>query len=70
MTDPFQNDVVENTPYAKQRREEMRLRTVRYGFFRVVKEPVQPFLCFKCGHEIHGERLMIDGKIYHYRGCF
>lgn len=57
------------TPMERRRREEMRLKDVKYGFFRVVKEAVAPPVCHKCSKNIYGQALVIDGKISHYHEC-
>jgi len=57
------------TPLEKRRREEMRLKPVRYGFFRVTTEPVQFPQCANCGKEIYGQVLVKDGRTTHYYPC-
>ena len=57
------------TPLESKRRSAMNVRGVQYGFFKVAKEPVSPYICEKCGKEIIGQMLNINGKITHYRQC-
>jgi len=57
------------TPLEKRRREEMRLKPVRYGFFRVVKDEVKFPVCANCGKEIYGQSNVVDGRVTHYYPC-
>lgn len=69
MLDRLENRVVENTARDRQRHEEMRIRNTRYGFFPVAKNPIMSPKCVKCQISIHGERVLVNGKLYHYE-CF
>ena len=60
----------ENTHYDRVRHEKMSLRPMRYGFFRVAKEATLPDVCEKCHKEIYGQKLNVNGKLYHYNGCY
>ena len=67
MIDPrktFQN-LPENTKYDKRRHEEMRLKPIRYGFFKVAKEEIEPLVCSICINDINGESVIIDKKPFH-----
>lgn len=59
----------ENSTYDKNRHEDMRIRTFRYGFFRVADGPVEVPKCISCGLQILGDLLKIDGTSYHGK-CF
>jgi hypothetical protein len=57
------------TPLEKRRREEMRLKPVRYGFFRVATEPTEFPKCVKCRTKLFGPHTVINGKHY-CQACF
>lgn len=59
----------ENSTYDKNRHEDMRIRTFRYGFFRVATEPVTHLMCCNCWDPIYSDHLVIDGIHYHGK-CF
>lgn len=54
------------TPREKRRREEMHLKPVRYGFFKVAKERSVFPVCYECQHEIYGAAVVINGEWKHY----
>lgn len=54
------------TPLESRRRSDMSIRDVRYGFFKVVTEEIELPKCEKCGKEINGAALMVNGKVTHY----
>lgn len=41
-----------HTPLEHRRREEMKIRRVHMGFFRVATEPLKPILCLKCKKDV------------------
>lgn len=57
------------TPLEERRRSEMKIRRIRYGFHRVVTEPVDFPTCVECGNKIYGESIIIDGTPRHYKPC-
>lgn len=59
----------EGTAYDLLRHDKMKLKNVRYGFFRVVTEATKGLLCSKCGKEIHGASLILNGIPQHYSEC-
>lgn len=65
----FGNTGPENTAYDKQRWEGMRMRSMKYGSFRVATEPVKAPRCAKCHEEINGQRVLVNRRVFHY-GCF
>lgn len=67
---PFINRIPENSKYDRGRHSSMRIRDIRYGFFRVIKD-VRVFPhCDKCGKELTGQLLRINGTSFCYSGCF
>jgi len=59
----------ERTAYDIARHEKMRLRNVRYGYFRVAKEAIAHPICNRCGREILGQMLVVEGVTTHYGAC-
>ena len=57
------------TKIEDRRRQEMRVRNVRYGFFRVAKDEITLLVCSKCGKNIYGQVLIINGVASHYQPC-
>lgn len=57
------------TPLERARRESMRLKDVRYGFFRVAKDTIAPPICSRCNKNIYGQALVINGVMTHYEKC-
>lgn len=57
------------TPLEVKRRASMSIRNKQYGFYPVAKEALDPLICVKCGLEIVGQALNINGRITHYRQC-
>lgn len=50
------------TPLEKTRRDNMNLRDVKYGFFRVAKRPLDALLCDKCDKDItHKDHVKVNG---------
>ena len=69
LKDHLQEMDITYTPLEKRRREEMGLRTVRYGMFTVPNEPRSFPICISCHKEIYGLVLSINGKTTHYHPC-
>lgn len=59
----------ENTAYDQARHGKMRLRSQRYGFFKVATDPTEDLKCCKCQGIILFDGLIIDGRSYHGK-CF
>lgn len=59
----------EKSSYDVNRHDAMRIKTFRYGFFRVANGPVDERICTKCHQPIISDPLMINGSIYHGK-CF
>lgn len=53
-------------PEETRRREDMRIRDVRYGFFRVATEPIPTKKCDWCDKEIIGASFSLNGVPYHF----
>lgn len=51
------------------RRADMKIRDVQYGFYTVVKEPVELPHCEVCGFDILGPSVKIFGVLMHEE-CF
>jgi hypothetical protein len=65
----FQDRVVrgggpENSKADKIRHEEMRLKPMRYGFFRVPDGPKGNVLCTGCGKELNGPHTLINKQAF------
>jgi len=53
-----------DTPYHAKRRDQMRTRPQRYGFFRVVKEATPKEFCSRCEKDLSGQKnfIRINGE--------
>lgn len=67
---PFVNRIPEKSKYDQSRHANMRIRDIRYGFFRVVSDVRVFSHCDKCGKELTGQLLKINGIAFCYSGCF
>lgn len=52
-----------DTPFHKRMRDDMSVRAVSYGFYKVATEPVHTPKCVRCNKELNGEAFKINGKL-------
>ena len=53
----------------RHQRDTMRIKNVRYGFFKVAKEAVQPPMCVECLEDITTNAILINDEFLHEK-CF
>jgi hypothetical protein len=58
-----------HTPLEARRREEMKIRRISFGFFRVPGGPVKPETCDNCQIELGSNRYRLNGQRL-CRSCF